>query len=300
MYRSGSFITLMSFVSLLLICVAPLQAAAAVTGGEAGMVSRIVEQYFAVSEISTKVECAGGNCGGTLECEYAKAVGELCSLQKDLSSAIVAGMNKGDHAPLKNFSAAYNERSAAERLPLYPVCAAAIENFRTGLMNGKTAAAASLGVISEENFASEYFPGYGYAEPGYRYRKGRELDSEFLNAYWQDEEKIIETAVHFQGNIEVGAAAELRASPHVTNFTELSAPFKMNVGGHVIFAVAASFDSRTRLTTVARKKYASTKVWFELHRRKNFGGEWELCGKTFEMRDIYTNEEVISGVKYEK
>lgn len=190
----------------------------------------------------------------------------------------------------------------------------AIDGLRFEALNGSREAAQALSDIENGNSSAEsagisengkpskeYLPGYGYTEPGYKYQKGRELSSEFLNAFWQDEEKVIETAQHFEGTIEFKLGAGLRESPFISNYKELSAPFNVNFGGHAALAVNVSFDARTRITTQARKKYAQTKIWFELFRRKNLsGGDWELCGKTYEMRDIYTNEEVVTEARFDR
>ncbi|MBI3038086.1 hypothetical protein HYY75_03395, partial [bacterium] len=41
--------------------------------------------------------------------------------------------------------------------------------------------------LSSEQFR-EYFPGYGYSEPGYKYRKGKEVGREPKGTTWQQEE----------------------------------------------------------------------------------------------------------------
>lgn len=259
---------------------------------------RIVSLYWKALEISYGADARGGSCpAGALE-EQKRVLDELSSLQNELASGIVADMAGGSYDSLKVFSGEYAARHSAERSAFAPVCAQVIETAVRSAAEGNKELCRALGVTADR-FAAEYFPGYGYGEPGYNYRKGKEIDSEFLNAYWQDEEKVIETATHFEGAIDFKLGAGLREAPGVTNYRELSAPFNLDIGGHIMLAIKVSFDSSVRITTKNRKKYAQTKVWFELLRRKSGffgGGEWEACGKTFEMQDLYTKQEVISEI----
>lgn len=300
MKRSWAVIPTLVLVFVFLLGAPVFAANSGGLNGEARMADLIVSLYWRSVSMGSEIESNGGNCGETFRGEYLKVVAAMETLQKELASRIITDMDSGRFGSLKNFSGSYKERQHFDRLPLYPICEAVTGRVRTEMMNGGRVTMNALGVVSEENFRAEYFPGYGYAEPGYKYRKGRELEAIHLNAYWQDEEKMIETAKHFKGVIDIKVGAGLRDSGNVTNYVELSPPFKLDVGGHFIMAVEASFDTTEKLTTVARKKYATTKVWFELFRHKTFGSEWELCGKTFEMQELFTNEEVIAQVKIGK
>ncbi|HNY10946.1 MAG TPA: hypothetical protein PKK26_05080 [Candidatus Wallbacteria bacterium] len=236
--------------------------------------------------------------------KYQALVKKIDSQSKELSSRIIRKMNKKDLNSLKNFSDFYKTKQHYERQPLYLICAPIIEKVKSDILSQNKNKNREIVIFeSVEQFTAEYFPGYGYSEPGFEYRRGKELSSEFLHAYWQDEIKVVETAKHFEGTIEFKLAAELAAKPGLANFQQIGEPFKVDIGGHIILAVKVSFDTRTQITTSSKKKYAATKVWFELLRRKkgSFSSStgWAECGKTYEMHDFYTNEEVISEVKFE-
>lgn len=233
--------------------------------------------------------------------EYKRLTKSIDDCSKAIAGRVIRKMGKNDLTPLKSFSDFYKSKQACERQPLYLACTPIIEKVKKDILASNRGS--SVLFDSAEQFAAEYFPGYGYGEPGFEYRKGRELTSEFLHAFWQDEEKVIETLQHFEGTIDLKLAAELAALPGIGNFQKIGEPFKMDIGGHIIVVIKVSFDSHTKLTTVAKKKYAATKIWFELLRRKKgmfSDAKWEVTGKTYEMRELFTNEEVISSVKVGK
>lgn len=263
---------------------------------ESRIANEMIDKYWQAIDIIYVLEGKADRCD-ELVCQYKKLVGRIDALRDELSTRIISRMNKKNFGPLKRFSDFYKCKQSYERIPLYAVCEPIIAKVKDDLAAGRKTSIYS----TAEEFAAEYFPGYGYAEPGYEYRRGKEIESQFLHAYWQEEEKIIETAQHFEGTIDFKLAAELRANPNITGYREHGEPFKIDIGGHLVVVVKVSFDTHMRLTTRSKKKYAATKVWFELLRRKKSvisSTPWEVCGKTFQMHDFYTNEEVISDVKF--
>ena len=265
---------------------------------ESKISNQIINKYWQALDILYAIEGKASQCD-ELTCQYKETINQMNELCSELSGHIVSKMNKDNLSPLKSFSEVYKSKQHYERLPLYVVCDPIIKKVKEDILNNKKD---KSGIFSSaEDFAAEYFPGYGYAEPGFEYRRGKELENQFLHAYWQEEEKIIETAQHFEGTIDFKIAAELKINPNITAYRELSEPFKLDVGGHIIVVIKVSFDTYVKLTTRSKKKYAASKVWFELLKRKKSvfsSTPWENCGKTYEMHDFYTNEEVISEVKF--
>lgn len=263
---------------------------------ESRIANQIIGKYWQAIDIIYTIEGKAEQCDN-LVCQYKQLVNQINSLSNELSAHIISKMNKKNFGPLRKFSDFYKCKQSYERIPLYSICDPVIKKVKEDIAsNGRTSIFSSA-----DEFAAEYFPGYGYAEPGFEYRRGKEIESQFLHAYWQEEEKIIETAQHFEGTIDFKLAAELKVSPNITGYREIGEPFKIDIGGHIVVVIKVSFDTHMRLTTRSKKKYAATKVWFELLKRKKSvmsSTPWTVCGKTFEMHDFYTNEEVISEVKF--
>ncbi|OQA77973.1 MAG: hypothetical protein BWY32_02153 [bacterium ADurb.Bin243] len=263
---------------------------------ESRMANQMIIKYWQALDIIYTIEGKAERCDN-LVCQYKQLVKQIDEISSELSAHIITKMNKKNLGPLRKFSEFYKCKQSWERQPLYSVCEPVIKKVKEDMLaSGKVSIFSSA-----EDFAAEYFPGYGYAEPGFEYRRGKEIESQFLHAYWQEEEKIIETAQHFEGTIDFKLAAELRVNPNLTGYREHGEPFKIDIGGHIVVVIKVSFDTHTRLTTRSKKKYAATKVWFELLKRKKSvmsSSQWEVCGKTFEMHDFYTNEEVIADVKF--
>ncbi|MDD2998218.1 MAG: hypothetical protein PHV05_04095 [Candidatus Riflebacteria bacterium] len=156
--------------------------------------------------------------------------------------------------------------------------------------------------LTEEKFR-EYFPGYGYSEPGYKYRKGREMDREYKGVTWQSEEQSITSTFNVSLTISVdllsilsglatgGAIKNLKVSEHYT----------MHVGGQPLLVCNVSFQRIKAITTKTNRKFEINKIWFELLRAKSSSwsnsATWEPCGKTYEILQEPTGEDVVTGIE---
>lgn len=268
---------------------------------EARTTNRIICLYWDALEVMNQIETVKGD-NVDLANKYKKIVRQMTDACNELAANVIYNMDKDNLSSLKKFSDIYKIKQVPERQPLYLVCSSIISKVKSDILANRPGIKGTV-FASVDEFKAEYFPGYGYAEPGFKYRKGKELTSEFLNAFWQEEEKTMESAKHFEGTIDIKIAAELKQHPSIGNFKEIGEPFKVDVGGHFVVCIKVSFDTMVKIVTRSKKKYAQTKVWFELLRRPSsvFGdGKWEVCGKTYEMHDIYTNEEIVSEVTFGK
>lgn len=205
-----------------------------------------------------------------------------------LVALVVTGLRRGDRAPAEALAARYASLGEAERPALDPVLAEILDAGRALKLQGDPAAKAWL--------RAEELPGYGFPEPGFEYRRGKELSVEFLQAYWQDEERVIESKKTIKATLDVKLAAALKNDPAISKYMELGAPYRLDINGSFVLVVDVSFESRESFTTKARKKYEYSRVWYELFRRKAgwfSQGAWELCGKTWLMKNAPTGHEVI-------
>lgn len=155
--------------------------------------------------------------------------------------------------------------------------------------------------ISPEQFR-DYFPGYGYTEPGYKYRKGRELDRENKGSTWQSEEHSIQTNFQAELTISLDILNILKglATGGVIKNLKVSEQFEGSMNGQPILLAKVSFQVIKTITTKTNRKFDVNKIWFELLRAKSSGwstGAWEACGKTYEIINEPTGEEVVTGVQ---
>lgn len=155
--------------------------------------------------------------------------------------------------------------------------------------------------LTPEQFRG-YFPGYGYTEPGYKYRKGREIDRENKGSTWQSEEQSIQTNFQAELTISIDLLDILKgmAAGGVIKNLKVDGPFEGHMNGQPLLLAKVSFQVIKTITTRTNRKFDVNKIWFELLRAKSNGwstGEWEACGKTYEIINEPTGEEVVTNVK---
>ena len=149
---------------------------------------------------------------------------------------------------------------------------------------------------------SEYFPGYGYGEPGYKYRKGRELSREEKGFRWQDEEQVIHVDVDVELVISLDLLPRFREmipAGRIRDF-QVGEPFTAMIDGQPLLAVKVKFTASSMLRTVTRRKYEVNRVWFELLRAQGGiwnQGPWETCGQTYVVIQEPTGEYVTTSVR---
>lgn len=224
-----------------------------------------------------------------LETAYVKAC-EIYEKQSiNLGKHILASLDR-DFEVVEVVSDIYRSFDPITRQAFYPALGVVKTAFTTEWKPPLTA----------EKFA-EYFPGYGYAEPGYKYRKGREIDREQKGYSWQSEEQSITTTWNVElvvtldivqiltGLATGGAIKDLNVGPQ----------YQVNMNGTPTFVCKVTFTRVKAITTKTNRKFEVNKVWFELLRAKVSGwstGPWEVCGKTYEILHEPTGEEVVTGI----
>lgn len=143
----------------------------------------------------------------------------------------------------------------------------------------------------------EYFPGFGYSDPDFQYRKGKETSSEFLYARWVDEEKTFSQEKEFELTVELKLVAELKLKfPNIKVLKE----FGVEIGGNFVMCAKVRIKTSKTLTVKTKKKIGQYKRWFELLKaKKTFWSTpvWSFCGKTYVHFAEPTGEEVATEVK---
>jgi len=191
-----------------------------------------------------------------------------------------------DSDNLKNFSTFYTACPDEAKPALDGVVKNIIESKKAGNIKFDT-----------NLFTKEYFPGYGYSEPGFVYRRGRELDNEFLYARWEDEEKTFSQNKVYEFTVELKLVAELKIKfPDI----EVLKEFGVEIGGNFVMCAKVKFETNKTLTVKTKRKYGEYKKWFELLRAKKTVWSdpvWELTGKTYQHFTEPTGEEVATSIK---
>ena len=155
--------------------------------------------------------------------------------------------------------------------------------------------------LSEEQFKA-YFPGYGYTEPGYKYRKGREVAREEKGVTWQEEEVSISTTWNVSLTVSLDVLNILKGmlSSGVIKNLKVSKEFTMEVSGQPMICFNVSFQRTKSIKTKTTRRFEVNKIWFELLKAKSSmwsDSEWEVCGKTYEIVHEPTGESVVTSLQ---
>jgi len=142
--------------------------------------------------------------------------------------------------------------------------------------------------------AQEYFPGYGYAKPGYQYRRGEEIKRDFLYAYWKDEEIDEKTSEFREMTLDVKLVQKIKiAIPELIEGVK----FDIDIDGQIHKVVKVKFNKEVTIRTKQKRKVGVEKVWFKLFEaKKKWWGEptWKLVGKTFQHDSAPTGESIVT------
>jgi len=149
------------------------------------------------------------------------------------------------------------------------------------------------------------FPGYGYPEPGFNYRKGKELSRDFLSAFWRHEERLLETNQENELTIELKFLADFTEGVESSGGGEVKSMNKVNmkIQGELKECVRILYTIKKTLKVKCTVKFQKSKVWFELFKQKKAPwyapwqkNSWNVCGKTYDVVEEATGEAVGSGV----
>ncbi len=237
------------------------------------------------------------NCEGLQE-SYKKLCDSMQCQAAEISNYILEEMTSSDKdiRALKMFSALYKSKAVCDRQPLYFVCTPIIKKVEYLLLNAPEKFKIDmLEISSVDDFEKQYFPGYGEADPQYYYRLGRELSSEITDSYWKE----ISTTHTQYDSVESEVSREhlfsMYDDPDI-DIMEQQGPYEKIVDGVPMQCYKVRFMVLATITTVSKRKYDLNRVWFELLRNKYsilMPSKWEVCGKTYEMHEFYTGNEVI-------
>jgi hypothetical protein len=124
----------------------------------------------------------------------------------------------------------------------------------------------------------------------YYFRKGRELSSEIISKYWKEISQTFQKKTTAELEIDLELFKTLMTAGKI-NVISQSEPYQKVIGGQARVLIRCRICVTETLTIKAVKKFALTRITFELFRARTtfFNNKWELCGQTFEMRELYTD-----------
>lgn len=258
---------------------------------------RLISIYWQSLEVLNQIkDPAFQDCEGLKE-KYDKLCSAMNALALEISDHILgdASDNK-DLRALKMFSALYKSKALCERQPLYLVCTPVIKKIHYLLLNSPDKLKISgLEILSADEFEKQYFPGYGEADPVYYYRLGREIETEVVDTYWKEETSTYTKNETIQSEVTRDCLFDMYDDIDI-DIIEQQGPFEKIIDGVPVMCYKVKFMTLATVTTVSKKKYDLTRVWFELLRNKYsilMPSKWEVCGKTYEMHEFYTGCELI-------
>lgn len=257
----------------------------------------LISIYWQSLEVLNQIkDPAFQECEGLKE-KYDKLCRAMNALAVEIADYILGDVSDNkDLRALKMFSALYKSKALYERQPLYLVCTPVIKKVHYLLLNPPDKLKISgLEILSADEFEKQYFPGYGEADPVYYYRLGRELETEVADTYWKEETVTYTKNETIQSEVTRECLFDMYDDVDI-DVIEQQGPFEKIIDGVPVMCFKVKFMTLATVTTVSKKKYDLTRVWFELLRNKYsilMPSKWEVCGKTYEMHEFYTGCELI-------
>jgi len=248
----------------------------------------VIAHYWQVQETFNQY---GLNPSPENEEQWNLAIEEHGKISINVGKEVLSSIKKNQYGQIELMSDIYKSMPVGARAALYRAL---------GYMKVEISHDFSK-YLSEEKFR-EYFPGYGYTEPGYKYRKGRELDREYKGVTWQSEEHSISTTWNVNLTISIdllNILSGLVTGGAIKNL-EVGPQYQMNVGGQPMIVCNVTFQRIKSIVTKTNRKFEINKVWFELLRAKSSiwsEGAWETVGKTYEIMQEPTGEAVVTGIE---
>ncbi|MFZ5949509.1 MAG: hypothetical protein ACOYXC_02295, partial [Candidatus Rifleibacteriota bacterium] len=180
---------------------------------------RAISNYWLVQETYNQY---GSNPTQENETAWNTAIKSHTDLCVRLGKEVLSSIKKNQYSQVEMLSDIYKSLPTGARVALYP----ALGYMKVEIIQENQK------YLTEEKFR-EYFPGYGYTEPGYKYRKGREIEREYKGVTWQSEEHSISTTWNVNLTISIDLLNILSGlvTGGAIKDLKVGEQFTMNVGG---------------------------------------------------------------------
>ncbi|MFZ2956028.1 MAG: hypothetical protein WA705_03930 [Candidatus Ozemobacteraceae bacterium] len=256
--------------------------------GLQNQVFQIIDQQWRVNDLLVQAQANPADVAA-LEA-YEKAAGQLEKNDKDLGRVITKALAEKDNQTLDLVSSIFRTLDTGARQAIFP----ALQMAR---------AESEMTLVAKKGF-SEYFPGYGYPEPGFKYRRGRETSREYKGTTWQFEEHTIATSKSVRLTVTLDVLGILKSLFSLGKIGSLvvGREFQSSYNGTPMIVVEVAFSTSETIFTRTNRKYDVNKVWFELLRSSDAGwnnnnGTWEAVGNTYQIMMDPTGEAVTTQVE---
>ncbi|MBF0548231.1 MAG: hypothetical protein HQM08_27590 [Candidatus Riflebacteria bacterium] len=231
------------------------------------------------------------------ESSYNKSLEIFDKQSMELGKNLIAVMDEPSREGICLVSEIYKSLDFVSRQALYPALQTLRAQVNSEVVNSKNGKAP----LTDGEFR-DYFPGYGYTEPGYKYRKGLEVSREDKGFFSQTDEQTITSNLSVDLTVTLDILNLLKGMLAKGTIQNLVVKEKStaDVNGVPTIVFKVSFSLVKSLVTKTTRRFEVTKVWFELSRAKEQGfggyGPWEVCGKTYEIINDPTGDAVVTGV----
>ncbi|MBF0544352.1 MAG: hypothetical protein HQM08_07960 [Candidatus Riflebacteria bacterium] len=248
---------------------------------------QISQKYWNLNDLMLNSNDSAGKA--QLEQKYDALSADYSKAVKEVSNKLLQGWSS-DREYVQHFSEVYKSLPTEARRAFYP----ALEALRNEVVLNSD----SRSFGGKDKF-NQYFPGYGYGDPGTMYRKGKEVLREARGTTWQEEEKTVSSNLNVNLNVTLDILNMLKGlfeHGHISNLV-VNRQFTMDYNGAPMVVFNVSFTNTKQMTTKTRRKYEVDRIWFELfsapqsHNAQD--AQWQLVGKTYEIIQDPTGDEFV-------
>ncbi|MBF0544350.1 MAG: hypothetical protein HQM08_07950 [Candidatus Riflebacteria bacterium] len=248
---------------------------------------QISQKYWNLNEILLNSQSSSEK--SQLEQKFNQESSNYSKLVKEISEKLLKGWNSNDEY-VQHFSQVYKSLPPEGRKAFYPALEALRNEIAINSMNTRDSAMSRF---------EEYFPGYGYGEPGFIYRKGKEVLREARGTTWQDESQTVTSNLNVSLTVNLDILNMLKSwlgLGHIGNLI-VNKEFKMDFNGAPMIVFNVSFTLNKTITTRMKRKFEINRIWFELYKAPQTwnpaNAKWELIGKTYEILQDPTGDEFV-------
>ncbi|HNV69059.1 MAG TPA: hypothetical protein PKO06_05130, partial [Candidatus Ozemobacteraceae bacterium] len=221
-----------------------------------------VHQFWVVNELYAQMAQQGEATDKNVVDKYNQAC-EIYQKQSAELGRVILSTLDDNREIISLVSDIYKSFDTNSRVALYPalnvVFQAVVAEWR--------------GPLTEAEFR-EYFPGYGYTEPGFKYRKGREIDREYKGQTWQSEEQSVTTTWNVELTVTLDVLNILKgwlSGGIIKNLVVKEQTTTSMGGGEPMIVFKVTFQLVKAIVTKTNRKFEVNKIWFELLRAKSSG-----------------------------
>ncbi|PLX18415.1 MAG: hypothetical protein C0601_05190 [Candidatus Muiribacterium halophilum] len=229
----------------------------------------LVYKYWKANEAMAKYYYHPGDM------EKVKEIGELYDAVDDTLDYLVSLYGEERYSPLSEFLNEYDKLDSNSKKFIYDEVLTPLKEYERN-----TKSAQPLVSTREQ----QYIPGYGYTDPDYLYKLGREIKSEHVQDFWKKEKRTFESSKKHKIYVKASVAAQWTnsgsAGGNIEGF-DITGSTNYNVNGQVEDYVEVEITLKETVETYAVIMYEKRKVFFELFKAKKSFWNWLGNGMDF-------------------